>query len=409
MATANYTINPFKCIELLPNFSGQVGTLNNFIAQVDIYYQLVPGTDVLGRNVMNGLIRNKITEEASNSLISIGNPLEWETIRKHLLDYFSDKRSIDHLKRKLTELVQRNKTLEEYYSEASDIQTALINAVDPSLPPTEKQYYIRDIAREVLREFLLGLKPELSNYTRPQNPANIKEAFELARNQENYIRGQQAKLNLRPQHQTEQPKSSRPISSQNSQPWQPMFPNSRPRFWPNQNFSAPFSQNRQSFNPHRFNPQTSQNPFTNPRQPNFRPPQFAQYKPMPFRQNQFQFPQQSRQPLPKPTPMDISVQTRQNPPTQQRPFFSNNNQAPNFVSRELHAQEPIQDLEPYDSQDYTEYYNQFYGESQPFDNQEYGFSHYSGLSENPEEALQAIEPEIDDQNFQLSSQPLTKT
>lgn len=400
-----YTVNPFKCIEQLPSYNGQIGTLNNFIAQVEIYYQLIPATDVLGRNVMNGLIRNKIIGEASNSLVGIGNPLEWSTIKAHLINYYSDKRSIDHLKRKLTELVQRHKTLEEYYLEASDLQTALINAVDPALTPAEKGYYIKDISKEVLREFLLGLKPELSTYVRPQIPADIKDAFETAKNQENYIRGQQAKLGLRsatdfrqnfshskpmfPQQtkpsfsQTRPtfPQQTKPIPAQQPsfQKWYPTTPNTynrSPQQW---------QPSRPNFNPPRFNPV---NPFTQPRQPNFRPPQFGQYGLMPPRQNQFpsqpnQFNSQLKPALPPPTPMDISVQSR--------------------MSRELHAQEPAQEC---DYQDYLEYYDQFYEESQPPEDPE---PEYLELADKPEEFYQDPSPEIDDRNFQSSSLPPKKS
>lgn len=400
-----YTVNPFKCIEQLPSYNGQIGTLNNFIAQVEIYYQLIPATDALGKSVMNGLIRNKITGEPSNSLVGIGNPLEWSTIKTHLINYYSDKRSIDYLKRKLTELVQRHKTLEEYYLEASDLQTALINAVDPTLSPEEKAYYIKDISKEVLREFLLGLKPELSTYVRPQNSDNIKDAFESAKNQENYIRGQQAKLGLRSQADLRQsfthskpmfPQQSKPLFSQTKpafsqqtkpnlpqqpsfQKWYPTLPNTynrSPQQW---------QPSRPNFNPPRFNPI---NPFTQTRQPNFRPPQFGQYKPMPPRQNQFpsqpnQFASQPKPALPPPTPMDISVQSR--------------------MSRELHAQEPAQQC---DYQDYVEYYDQFYEECQPPEDPE---PEYAELADSPEEFYQDPNPEIDDRNFQSSSLPPKKS
>lgn len=425
MTTTDYSINPFKCIGMLPNFSGQVGTLNNFIAQVDTYHQLVPAADLLGKNVMNGLIRNKIVGEASNSLVGIGNPLEWNTVKAHLINYFSDKRSIDHLKRKLTELVQRNKSLEEYYSESSDLQTALINTVDPALSPAEKEYYIRDVSREVLREFLLGLRPDLSNYVRPQNPTNIKDAFEMARNQENYIRGQQAKLNNHSRTDIKQNLSKPLFTKQTtSQHWQPNFSSSQPRYQPQNRFSPPQSQPyRPTTYPPKNNFPIQRNPFYSPRQSNFRPNQFGQYTPMP---TQMRPPDVSNSPLrrpnlPDPTPMDISVQSRLNQ-SSQRPFVSNNGQRPNFVSKELFTQEPIQDLtnyhdyrEPYDPQSYDQYYpkeseieypnceNNFHPDQASY------FSDQDSYSQEPNLSFNTVEHEIDDQNFPSTSHPPSKT
>lgn len=401
MTTPSYQINPFKCVELLPQFSGQVGTLNNFVAQVDIYYQLVPEADTLGRNVMNGLIRNKITGEASNSLVSIGNPLNWVTIKNHLLNYFSDKRSVDHLKRKLTELVQRNKSLEDYFSEASDLQTALINTVDPSLPPSEKQYYIRDTSREVLREFLLGLRPELSNFVRPQNPQNIKEAFDQARNQETYLQGQQAKLGLRQQSDrlttNYKPQQSRNQQYTHSRQWQPNFQQT--------SFKPPPHQ----LNAPRFNPNPNpQNPFYNTRQPFFKPPQFSQRPGQNFQfnrpnyQSQPQnFPQKPR--LPEPTPMDISTQTRQNQPTGHR-FFPSTGQKPNFTFRELHAQEPNQQVVENDFD-----FDQNYPDSTPIEEQNYPYDNFDYGEYDWYQQQGMAEPEIDDRNFPSTSHPPSKT
>lgn len=418
MTTTEYSINPFKCIGMLPNFSGQVGTLNNFIAQVDTYHQLVPATDLLGKNVMNGLIRNKITGEASNSLVSIGNPLDWNIVRAHLIDYFSDKRSIDYLKRKLTELVQRNKTLEEYYSESSDLQTALINTVDPALSPDEKEYFMRDVSSEVLREFLLGLRPELSNYVRPQNPKNIKDAFEMARNQENYIRGQQAKLNSHSRPDIKQTLSKPLFTKQTtSQHWQPNFsssqPNfssSQPRYQPLNRFSTPQSQQyRPATYPPKYNFPIQRNPFYNPMQSNFRPNQFSQYKPM---STQMRPPNASNSPLrkpnlPDPTPMDISVQSKLNQ-SSQRPFFSNNGQRPNFVSKELFTQEPVQDLANY--HDYNEESIEYPNcENNLYPDQESYFPDQDSYSQEPNLSFNTVEHEIDDQNFPSTSQLPSKT
>ena len=126
------------------------------------------------------------------------------------------------------------------------------------------------------------------------------------------------------------------------------------------------------------------NLFQNPN--HYRP---IQYNKSVFNQPHNQTPT-SKLNLPNPTPMDISVQTKQ----PNRPFNSNQpyfkaTRPPNFTSRELHNTEQYELPD-----DYNEYNYNF--------NYEY---------DNPEEIIDDNDatPEIDDVNFQLSCPNQTKS
>lgn len=401
-------IDPLQILKGIPEFDGSPGTLNNFITQIDLLIQLIPSSDIVARNVFNIVVRNKIIGDANNTLISIGNPFSWDIVKTHLSTYYSDRRSLDLLKRKLTELVQRHKPIEDYYSEASDLQTALINTIEITASSEERTIRTQDYIKDTLREFINGMDEHLSLYVRTRNPTTLKDAYEYARSQQNYLEAHKTKLGLRQlnvkQHLPNQrhPTNMRPIPRPNFSP----FPISN---FPQTNFQNPPFQNHQfsrptfNMNPH----QNQQNPFLNPRPINFQPQRFAQ--PLPPNQNRFtpkpSFPQPNQnKTLPTPTPMDISTQTRINRPVGHS-FFSNNGQRPNFYSKELHTQETTENNHPetstpynndqnYNSNYFDPTYYQYYQDNQNL-NQNY--------TDNSEPDSFEVEAVVDDENFRSIS------
>lgn len=73
------------------------------------------------------VIRDKITDEASQALVSRHTECEWDAIKKVLIEYFGDKRDLCDLVSQITYLQQNRKSITEFYNECQELLADIID------------------------------------------------------------------------------------------------------------------------------------------------------------------------------------------------------------------------------------------------------------------------------------------
>lgn len=337
-------VTALDIIKLLDPFDGTPGTLNRFVRNVDriISLQTLP----VQKELFTDLIRNKIKDKANELLISVGDPSDWAEIKSHLLTQFSDRRTQETILHKLNTICQHGKTLEQYYAEISDLQTALFNSVDPEKSSEYKLGQTEVYLSIVLKSFIAGLDSNLGYIVRSNNPANIKEAYDICLNEISMQSSCRDRNRLAQNFR--QPISQAPTSNRTQTNNSPL------------NRNATYSFPKTPVKPYVNNPHRPPFQFN---KPNFNPNANQQFKPQAFTNNNY-----------KPTPMDTSSgNTRQ---VLHRPGPSNffkPTGTPNFTSKELfnvnyydNNYDPEQQYynNQYYDQDHNENYSQEYNENE---------------------------------------------
>lgn len=372
------TINVMDLIKVMVPFDGKPGTVNRFIRSIDRIISALSDKNAATVELFTDLIRGKIVGKADEILVSVGDPSDWTSIKSHLITQFSDRRTQESILNKLNTVCQVGKSLEQYYAEVCDLQTALINSIDSTQSADYKKGQLEIYLGIVLKSFIAGLNHELGYIVRSNKPKDVKEAYDVALNElsmQNAARdrgrlasNQKQFIKPRIQMPTSTFTQNRPSTSHNT------VYNNSPMYQPTHSQRPP-----QQFH--------KPNPFQNPNH----------YRPIQYNKPVFNQPQNQtftpKPNLPNPTPMDISVQTRQ-------PYRTLNSNQPYFkptgpthiTSRELHNTEQYEVPDDYNEHNYNHnYYNYEY--------------------DNPEEPTDEnnVTPEIDDVNFQLSCPNQTKS
>lgn len=338
------TISVLDLIKLTDPFEGTPGTLNRFIRNVD---RILHGQQQA--EMLTDLIRSKIKGKANEMLISVGDPSDWTTIKSHLQTQFSDRRTQETILHKLNTICQAGKTLETYYAEIADLQTALLNSIDHDKSNEYKLGQTEVYLNIVLKSFIAGLDSNLGYIIRANKPTNIKEAYDICLNEISMQNSSRDRNRLA--NNFKQPIQKQKINYQPMhQPMHQLVPR-QPIINPHMYQSRPQLQ----LQPPKLNPFQSQNHY---RPIQYNRPTFAQTQPQyPRPQPQFQPQQQGT--FQKPTPMDTSGNSRQ---TLNRPnnLFKPSG-PPNFKSKELFNvdvshQEYDEPPHDYDYQDYDHSY-----------------------------------------------------
>lgn len=174
-------------IKDLPKFDGNSRLLHEFINNVEEILLYIRGTDntPYGQILLRA-IRNKIEGQANEILNMYGTPLVWDEIKKNLILHYSDKRTETSLIRDLHNAMQFNKTVENFYSEIVELQSALCNNVllqeqDPNVVKAKKDLY----ADMCLNSFLSGLKEPLGSRIRTMQPNSLATALAFCIKEQN--------------------------------------------------------------------------------------------------------------------------------------------------------------------------------------------------------------------------------
>lgn len=245
-------------IKLLPNYAGDpkglVPWLETVQETLNLYQHMAqnPIYPVWLRHV-----RGKILDRANDALVNAHVPLEWNLIKATLISYFGDRRDLSTLTQKIYSLKQGIKGIDDFYNEAHTLMSD-INAKVMLDEENEghEDALIRFVGNLVRDGFIDGLNEPFGSYTRNARPANLREAFQVAKEQYEASGRKRERNPGFPRVLPPPPRNSGPFSApfvqRNFAPPAGPF---RPR-----NSNPPFDRPPMNFQNRRPNPQNFQRP-----------------------------------------------------------------------------------------------------------------------------------------------------
>lgn len=176
-----------EIIKLLPTFDGDRKFLHSWISQVDSILEIFNDDVRQTRAYVIWLktIRSKIIGDAHNALVvnSVDANLTWPTMRRVLIEHFSDKRDLASLTQQIPYLRQDGKSVEEFYLEICSLTTDISQklGLDPRFNQSAPaiMQFMQIITTNA---FIDGLSEPLSSNTRASGTENLLEAYRVAEN-----------------------------------------------------------------------------------------------------------------------------------------------------------------------------------------------------------------------------------
>lgn len=174
-------------IKDLPRFDGNARLLNEFVNNVEEILLYIRGTDntPYGQILLRA-IRNKIEGQANEILNMYGTRLNWDEIKANLILHYADKRTETSLIRDLHNTMQVDKTVEGFYGEIIELQSALCNNILLHEPDSRVVRAKKDLYADMcLNSFLSGLKEPLGSRIRTMQPNSLPTAFAFCIKEQN--------------------------------------------------------------------------------------------------------------------------------------------------------------------------------------------------------------------------------
>lgn len=123
-------------------------------------------------------IKNKITGDAKEILISAGNPNRWDQIKEIILNSYGDRRDLTSHIQSLFYVTQGKKTLTEFYNQVKKIDTSIkATAALMDDYKTSTKAINSLISLMSLTRFIDGLNDELSMHVRSYRPQSLEDAY----------------------------------------------------------------------------------------------------------------------------------------------------------------------------------------------------------------------------------------
>lgn len=289
----------YKTLRLVPDFDGNSHVLPRFIHLCDQivaeYIEANPNDSLARLCLINGIL-NKITGPAARIINSNGIPEDWDSIKKSLINNFSDQRDETTLYNDLMLATQGNKSPQEFYDLCVNLFSTIMTYVTLHESVTTTIEAKRTLYRKLtMQAFVRGLKEPLGSRIRCMRPDSVEKALEFVQEELNvlYLQnrndpitdkklGQKSLLQVTPNHAANPIAgqfncSARPGPLPNFQPpqmWKPNFQPNQGSPYGNagmpmhlqQTFRPPMSNTQQMF---RAPPSHTQQMFRAP-PPNYR-------------------------------------------------------------------------------------------------------------------------------------------
>lgn len=235
-------------IRMVPEFSGNPRDLPRWIDSVEEKLteskKFMPPQDIPQiLPIWTGIIRDKIKEKASDALSASHTPLEWDSIKNTLIEYFGDKSSLSTLVSKMTTLKQGGQTVTEFYQTTKSL-LAEINAkiLITNNTPNEAKAIMGTYETLIVNAFVDGLHDATSDLTRSTRPKSLADAYLVASEHEAAIHRRREKIIKQPMNVFKTIKA--PVATHNRQPTYVPPAQPRPFFPHNQRLARPFVPNQ---------------------------------------------------------------------------------------------------------------------------------------------------------------------
>lgn len=161
----------------LIKFDGDKGKLREFIDNCEIALSIVSDADKI---VLFQLILTKLTGRAK--LLSQNREfLDWQALKAHLENTYSEKRSQAQWELELHSCKQgRTETVSSYANRVEKCMVKLISSLDSDLTKAETQACEKLLRKQSMNVFISGLNDSLITLVKSQKPKTLEEAFDLA-------------------------------------------------------------------------------------------------------------------------------------------------------------------------------------------------------------------------------------
>lgn len=352
----NMTADDFIAIGRVPefvrsvnSFSGNPTELVDWLADVDSIFRTYNARNATADqiNLLQRVIRRKITGEAADILNANNITCDWDEIKTTLVLYYRDKRDVKTLDFEMTTIKKLpNENISTYYSRVNDVLTHIIAQIhtDDKLKLNAAVHitYFRDKA---LDAFIRGLENPLNILLKSTNPTSLGQAYQFCMDYYNMNFRSAPFRNELGNQPTPKPNEPPKINISNARSGLP--PPLPPKYF--------FKPNQPQPNRFRFMP-PPQRTFT------FAPPQ----RPFPFASQQRTYPfapPQRTFPPPEPMEVDQSLRSRNlnygnRPPMNMKRPHPPSQQHTNFKRQAYPLEDTYQTFEEqYDYYDYDPYYN----------------------------------------------------
>ena len=136
------------------------------------------------QSILLAIIETKLTDNAS-IIVRNRNFDDWETLKTHLLDAYSEKRTTSQWQLELNSCRQsHNESVLSYSNKIETCYMKLINSIHTSLAVDERNIATNLIKNEALEVFLNGLNPQIALIVKSQKPITLENAISIAQQEE---------------------------------------------------------------------------------------------------------------------------------------------------------------------------------------------------------------------------------
>lgn len=172
------TYIPIELAEkILIRFDGNKSKLYEFIDNCDKANKLISPTQ---KPILFALIETKLTDNA-RILIRNRNFADWPELKNHLLDAYSEKRTIGQWQLELNSCKQLFKeNVRSYSNKIENCYIKLLNSLDENLDDTSRTACVNLLKNQAMNVFITGLNRELNLLVKAQKPESLEEAISIA-------------------------------------------------------------------------------------------------------------------------------------------------------------------------------------------------------------------------------------
>lgn len=167
--------------KMLTKFNGQKNKLYEFIDNADKADKLIKAEF---KEILFHLIETKLTDNA-REVTRTRDFSNWADLKKHLLDVYSEKRTMAQWQLELNSCKQNSQeSILSYSNKVETCYIKLIQSLDPTLSPDSKKACIDLLKNEALNVFLTGLNRDIALIVKSRKPNTLEDAIHLALSEE---------------------------------------------------------------------------------------------------------------------------------------------------------------------------------------------------------------------------------
>lgn len=167
--------------KMLIRFDGTRSLLFEFIDNCDTALSNVNDTN---KPILFSIIRTKLTGRAREVTRNREIP-NWEFLKNHLLELYSDRRTQAQWQLELNSCKQRfNEDVSTYGTRIENCYTKCINSLSTTLSTDARKACVDLFKNQALNVFITGLTKDLSLLVKAQKPDSLEDAISIALNEE---------------------------------------------------------------------------------------------------------------------------------------------------------------------------------------------------------------------------------